>query len=139
MNKTLTTILSIIIVLLSVVSGFFAWQNQRLVKNIRLAMPTPTAIPSPNPVPTPTPDEKASWKEYADEKLKLTFKAPFEMNVKVIDNLITIQNYPFGAPPPNNYYKATIIVADGVIDKITTLKGDKTITDQIIATFIWQN
>lgn len=139
MNKTLTTILSAIIILLSVVSGFFAWQNQRLVKQIRANLPTPTPTATITPSPSPIPDPYASWKEYTDEKLKLTFKAPFEMNVKVVDNLITIQDYPFGAPPPDNYYKATIVVADGVIDKITTLKGDKTITDQIMATFIWQN
>lgn len=139
MNKTLTTILSVVIILLSVVSGFFAWQNQRLVKQIRANLPTPTPTATITPSPSPTPNPYVNWKEYKETKLKLVFKAPLEINVKVVDNIITLQDYPFGAPPPDNYYKATVVVADGAVDKTTTLKGDKIITDQIIATFTWQN
>ena len=139
MHKTLTTVLSVIVILLCITAGFFAWQNQRLVKQIRESLPTPSPTPSPTGSPSGTPDPYIDWKEYKEVELKLSFKAPLEINVKVVDNIITLQDYPFGAPPPDDYYKATVVVADGAIDKTTTLKGDKTITDQVIATFIWEN
>ena len=122
-------------------AGFIAWQNQRLVKQIRASLPTPSPIPTTNPKGSPlgTPDPYIGWKEYKEVELKLTFKAPLEINVKVVDNIITLQDYPFGAPPPDDYYKATVVVADGAVDKTTTLKGDKTITEKILATFVWEN
>jgi len=101
-------------------------------------LPTPTPVATITPSPAPT-DIAANWKEYKEVELKLSFKAPLEINVKVVDNIITLQDYPFGAPPPDDYYKATVVVADGAIDKTTTLKGDKAKTEKILATFIWEN
>ena len=79
--------------------------------------------------------ETADWKEYKSTELKLTFKVPLNMNVNIEDNTITIQDYPFNAPPPDPYYKAVFNVSNGSITDTKVDKKDKVLTDQIISTF----
>lgn len=71
-NNFLINLLSVLLLLTCLVAGFFAWQTQKLVKelteirNQKLVTPTPTT----------TPDPTADWKTYTNEKYQFSFKYP---------------------------------------------------------------
>lgn len=69
----LVTLLSVLLLISCLIAGFFAYQTQRLVaelrmKNEELVIKTPT--------PVSTPDSTADWKEYSYTKIKFSLKLP---------------------------------------------------------------
>lgn len=71
-NSFLITLLSILLLISCLIAGFFAWQTQKLVKELTAYRLQPTATQTP----TPTPDPTAGWKTYTNEEYKFSFKYP---------------------------------------------------------------
>lgn len=71
-NNFLISLLSILLLISVFIAGFFAYQTQKLVKELRVIgnKPEPTASP------TQTPDPTADWKTYTNTKYGFSFKYP---------------------------------------------------------------
>jgi len=83
-NSFLVILLSILLVISLAIAGFFAFQTQRLVKELTLLRtePTPTATVEPTFEPIATGssevDLTASWNTYTNNVLKYTIKYPMD-------------------------------------------------------------
>ena len=85
-------------------------------------------------------DETATWKEHKAIDLGLVFKAPPNMNVDISGSVITIQDYPLNAPPPEVFYKTLITVSEGQTGTVETTPStteNKALTEKILATFVF--
>jgi len=84
----LITLLSVLLLISCLIAGFFAWQTQRLVaelrvKNEELIINTPTV--------TPTPDPTADWKTYTNSEYGFSFKYPSDfLDKKMNDNSVIL-------------------------------------------------
>lgn len=109
-NRGLNLFLTVCLVLVSILAGFFAWQNRQLVNQSRETGNQSLSTPTTNPSPTPP----TGWRQYRLKNTSMVFQAPFELNVDISDKKdglaeVTVQDYPFDAPPPDNYYQLTIV------------------------------
>ncbi len=90
-NRFLIILLSIISIISLSIAGFFAFQTQKLVKELALirTQPTPVATSEPTIEPVATGssevDLTAGWKMYTNKVFKFTFKYPSEY--QLTDNL----------------------------------------------------
>ncbi|HCR35906.1 hypothetical protein A2130_00070 [Candidatus Woesebacteria bacterium GWC2_33_12] len=157
----LVTLLSILLLLSCIIAGFFAYQTQKLVKELTTynvqVEPTPEAITTPDPT--------ADWKIYINEKYGFSFKYPTEF--KYLDDnsafeqngytgVLSLQNFPITKTP--NYgdeatFQMLIYVKknDGetaktvgvyikkdyifLIENSLNKTGDNNVFDQILSTF----
>lgn len=71
-SNFLVTLLSILLLISCLIAGFFAYQTQKLVKELTIYRLQPTEAP----VPTPTPYPTADWKTYENIKYGYTVKYP---------------------------------------------------------------
>lgn len=77
--------MSILSVLLLLASGFLAYQNLQLQKQISQLSVQPS--PSPTPFPeTPSADPTADWKTYTNAQFNYSFKYPSEADLKELRN-----------------------------------------------------
>ncbi len=87
-SNFLVILLSILLIISVAISGFFAFQTQKLVAELRIMKdevritPTATTEPSVEPIATnsasTTIDPTASWKTYTNNVLKYTIKYPMD-------------------------------------------------------------
>lgn len=81
-SSFLVTLLSVLLLISSLIAGFFAWKTQQLVSELRVMSnelkPTPTA--------TSTPDPTADWKTYTDNKLSISFNYPENLTIRMLEN-----------------------------------------------------
>lgn len=81
-NSFLVTFLSILLLIACLIASFFAYQTQKLVKELQVMNdnlePTPTTDPTPDPI--------RDWKDYTGSNF--TFKYPPEWFVGLSDNNI---------------------------------------------------
>lgn len=131
----LLSFLTLILGIILGTGGLLAYQ-QLIYKPVPQATPVATATPTPSTEPN---DETAGWKEYSVKDFKLTFKAPFEMNVNVSGSTITIQDYPLNAPPPDNFFKAVISVSKTGVTNTKVDKKSQATANKILATFIFED
>lgn len=78
-SNFLIILLSILLIISCLIAGFFAWQTQKLVKELTAYRLQPTATQTPTPTPNPT----ADWKMYTSEKYNFSFKYPNDLNIYV--------------------------------------------------------
>jgi hypothetical protein len=90
-NSFLVSLLSVLLLLAVIAAGFFAYQTQRLVKELRIkneelsqptSNPVPTYEPGLEPEPIPTEISTKDWKIYTNEKYGFEFKYPNELLMK---------------------------------------------------------
>lgn len=81
-NSFLVILLSILLVISVAISGFFAFQTQKLVKELTVLRTEPTPIANVEPTFEPvatnsgvTTDPTANWKTYTNNVLKYTIKS----------------------------------------------------------------
>jgi putative hemolysin len=78
---SLTTFFAFAVIIVSIIAGFFAYQNQKLVKELRdktSNTKTPESSPTPNSIST------SDWKTYKNEKYGFEFKYPNTINEDLI-------------------------------------------------------
>lgn len=81
-NSFLIILLSILLFIALTIAGFFAFQTQKLVKELRVVRDELTQTPTASTKPTsdPTADlsraESKDWKTYSNSKYNFTFKYP---------------------------------------------------------------
>ncbi len=80
-NNFLTILLSVLLIISVAISGFFAFQTQKLVKELTVLKTQEKTInaSSSEPVPTNSPaitDPAESWKTYSNSKYGFSFKYP---------------------------------------------------------------
>jgi hypothetical protein len=86
-NNTLVVILSVLLLIFIIVSGFFAYQTQTLVKELNnlksnTSKVEPTFKPEPTTYAEATPDPTADWKTYNNTNLDISFKHPSDWKIR---------------------------------------------------------
>lgn len=69
-SSFLVTLLSILLLISCLIAGFFAYQTQKLVKELTVYK----LQPEETPIATITPDPTADWKKYTNSELGFSFK-----------------------------------------------------------------
>jgi len=91
-NNFLITLLSILLLLSCIIAGFFAWQTQNLVNELRIM--SDESKQTQIPTTTSTPDPTMGWKTYAIDKIGLSFKYPSDFiineDTKSKPNFVTV-------------------------------------------------
>lgn len=72
-NSFLVSLLSILLLVSCIIAGFFAWQTQRLVKELNKLNTTQI---TPTPEPQKTTDPTADWKTYTNNEYGFSFMYP---------------------------------------------------------------
>ena len=93
-SSFLVILLSVLLLLAVSIAGFFAYQTQKLVKELQgirneeLVTTKTTPEPTTEPVATDSSevDPTANWKAYTDKNGKFSFKYPSSLLLKVFDN-----------------------------------------------------
>lgn len=91
-SNFLVTLLSVLLLFSISIAGFFAYQTQKLVKELTLLKSEQKIIDTPEPIIKPLPtmaseiDPTTNWKTYTNTKLKFSFRYP--------SNLLTIIQNP---------------------------------------------
>ena len=92
-NSFLVTLLSVLLLISVFIAGFFAYQTQKLVKELTVYRLQPTQTPTP----TATPDPTAGWKTYTNTNIGYLLKYPEDWNIPTeksqqtsFDNTLTI-------------------------------------------------
>ena len=81
-NNFLVILLSVLLLISLGITGFFAYQTQKLTKELKEFKNQNLATPTPEPESTfpmytePSPDPTANWKTYKNNVLKYTIKYP---------------------------------------------------------------
>lgn len=72
----LVSLLSILLLISVFIAGFFAFQTQRLVKELQVMRNESKPTPIATQTPIATPDPTADWKEYVNERYSYKIKCP---------------------------------------------------------------
>ncbi len=83
----LVGLLSTLLLLASIIAGFFAYQTQKLVSELRVMseeLKQAAKTPEPTTSPLATPDPTADWKTYTNTKYGYSFKYSGEFELKNI-------------------------------------------------------
>lgn len=119
-NSFLVVLLSVLLFLSVSIAGFFAFQTQKLVKelNILKIMPTPIASTEPTQMPVATLDPTANWKTYTSAKYTLKYPGGW-----IVDEKCTKLGHPASNPCiySSDYHPVTRKVepGDGGSDTVT--------------------
>jgi len=95
-NNFLVVLLSILLFISLVITGFFAYQTQKLVKELADYRLQTTVIPTPEPESTfpmytePSPDPTVDWKTYANQEFSFKYPKDVSLDEILASNLITI-------------------------------------------------
>jgi hypothetical protein len=84
----LIILLSILLIISSLIAGLFAYQTQKLVKEISKLQITPT--PAASTKPSPTIDPTLDWKTYTKDQI--SFKYPNEWTISEQQNQTSMEN-----------------------------------------------
>lgn len=76
-SNFLIILLSSLLIISCLIAGFFAYQTQKLVKELTAYRLQPTATQTP----TPTPDPTVNWKTYTNSKYNFEVKHPEEYEI----------------------------------------------------------
>ena len=126
-SNFLIILLSSLLIISLMIAGFFAFQTQRLVKELRVM--SDESKQKTVATPEPTSDPTADWKTYTNDKYKFSLKYPSEIkNHKVSINVMKITGFGYCYL----YNDEKTIVVDGInaktADGVGT--GDTEICDQ---------
>lgn len=86
-SNFLVTLLSNLLIISCLIAGFFAYQTQKLVKELQGVRSNSTAVQTP--APTSTPDPTTDWKTYINDKYGYSMKYP----EKSVLNEVSDNNY----------------------------------------------
>lgn len=77
-NNFLVTLLSLLLLLAVGTAGFFAYQTQKLVQELRVMSDESKPTTKASSTPQPTDDPSVNWKTYTDKGIGYTVKYPTE-------------------------------------------------------------
>ena len=81
-NNFLVTLLSVLLLLAVTAAGFFAYQTQNLVRQLRELESVSTPTPTTSPEPIASPDPTADWETYINTKYNYQIKYPTDWVAK---------------------------------------------------------
>lgn len=90
-NNFIIILLSILLLISVFIAGFFAFQTQKLVKELQIIRSNSVAVQSP--ISAPTPDPTANWKTYTNTEY--SFKYPREWSIPKEETLQSSQQISF--------------------------------------------
>lgn len=85
-NNFIVTLLSVLLLISVFIAGFFAYQTQRLAKELRVM----SDESKPTPVATQTPDPTADWKTYVDPA-GFSFSYPNNLEIEKYSNKVIVR------------------------------------------------
>lgn len=68
--------------------------------------------------------DTSDWEMHRLEGFGLSLKTPKEMGIGIVNKILSIQNYPLGAPPPENYFKMTVEKSDLTKSEVENLENE---------------
>ena len=77
-SNFLITLLSILLLIACLIAGFFAYQTQKLVKELRVTSDEPKSTP----VATQSPDPTADWKTYSNKEYGYEIRYPNNLTLQ---------------------------------------------------------
>lgn len=82
-NNFLVGLLSILLILATLIAGYFAYQTQQLVKELQMMKSESKQTPEPTLEPVATPDPTEQWEVYDNEENGYTIKFPSESYIRL--------------------------------------------------------